>query len=174
MKTNSYKCLLILCVLIIGLSRCTKEYYTTEEIHQTDEYYVGSEATNYPFTIGNNERPWSWNESNGRYEYYEDFDALNINMYNYGSIVGGIFVNPGEPDEWLEMLPYQAVYHRDNDGPSIIDVPFFVNISCAFAPGQVGFFLQPSDRKRDDSILDIYEFRVTLMWDEYNLENETE
>lgn len=161
MKKRFYKYLLIPCALLIGLAGCTKEYYTIEE--KTEVHYDGASAKNVPFVVGDEKNPWEWNENNARYERFFKLDELTQDVYNYGTMIGNVFVDAGLSSEWLEMLPYQAVYYYTDDDEN--QIPYSVLISCAFTPGEVGFFLQLSDRMRDDNILDIYEFKVTLLWD---------
>lgn len=159
MKTRLYKFFTVLFVSVLTLTGFTG---CGDDI--TEQYFTGAEATNYTFDV--NWDDWGWDENNARYECYFDFKELNSDMYKYGSMMGGVFVEPGTKNEWLEMLPYSSVhYYTNNLGENI---PFTVNISCAFTPGQVGFFLSFSDREWDDNVLESYKFRVTLVWDEYN------
>lgn len=165
MKKKSYKCLLTLCVLIIGLSGCTKEYYTTEEIYQTDEhYYVGSEVRTRDFTIEVDS--WQWNEVYNRYEVIiEDVKEIDEEIYNTGSIIGTIFI---QEDAWdgstyqvQKTLPFVQTY-KD------LAVPYTETISFDIFygnPTAVTFYIQTSDGNPETPILAKYRFKVAFVRD---------
>jgi hypothetical protein len=171
MRTVANKCLVVSIAAVLSLiflSGCTKEYkdYITEE-------YYGTQSLNVFFTVGKQiggdvKYKWEWDPVAARYEATASLKDLTKDIYDNGSMVGGVFINPGFDDEWLEILPYQAVYTYIEEETEDV-IPYLVNISCAFTPGEVKFFIAPSDRYRDDdALLDTYQFKVTLLWDEYN------
>ncbi|MBD8389934.1 hypothetical protein [Dysgonomonas sp. BGC7] len=160
MKTLKYLLMsLVIMTGLMGFSSCGDDITRV-----TEEYYTGAEATNYNFVVGNSQNKWVWNAVDGRYECFFELNELSSDIYNYGSMVGGVFVNPGLDNEWLEMLPYNIIFPQNGTDPS-----YSVRISCAFTPGEVAFFFQPSDMKRNDNILAEYEFRITLMLDQFNV-----
>lgn len=172
MKRILYKSLslvLVTVLALIGFTGCTKEYITEEYI--TEEHITninGAEATNYYYEVGQKGNDWVWNDANGRYECTFELEELTNDIYNYGTMLGNVFVEPGLPGEWLELLPYQITQSYKDEKTGEIKT-YSVMISCAFQPGEVKFIYQLSDGKRDDGILEPFEFKVTLLLDTWNL-----
>lgn len=158
---NSLALMLISIFALIGFTGCTKEYIT-------DEYVTikGAEASNYFFKVGYEGNNWVWNEETGRYECAFEFEELTNDIYNYGTMLANVFVEPGLEGEWLEMLPYTIQYYA-KEGETVYY--YSVDIKCAFQPGEVIFIFQPEDSQRVDDILEPFEFKVTLLFDQKNL-----
>lgn len=159
---KSFALVLVAAFTITGFTGCTKEYITEEYITNEGDI-IGTEYYNDYFTVGDDKNPWHWNEVNERYECYFPLEMLTKEIYDDGTMIGNVFIEPGLPSEWLELLPYQTVYYYDDEVTGEKKT-YTVNIGCAFVPGEVGFYFQLSDRKRVDSILEVFEFKVSLIW----------
>jgi len=162
MKKKLYQYLILTLVSVFSLSFAGCGDDITELTEVTEVIVDGPRIHNeyVPVTWD----MWTWNEESGRYEYYlTDFKELTKAVYDNGTITGSVFMNPKETNEWLELLPCAYTYSaEDNEGNF---KPYTTFLSCAFQPGSVGFFMQPSDLLEGDLILnDKYEFKVSLIW----------
>lgn len=166
---KSFALVLLAVSTIIGFTSCTKEYIT-ENVTQEHNTIGARYYNEYPI-IGNDENPWHWNEVSERYECFYPLEKLTEGIYNNGTMVGNVFIEPGLPSEWLELLPYQTVYYYVDEATGEKKT-YTVTVGCAFVPGEVGFYFQLSDRKRVDSILEEMQFKISLIWDESAEEGE--
>lgn len=155
MKTKLYKFLIISLVTVFGITG-----FTSCGDDVTEQYYVGAQMFTRTFTVGVND--WTWNESDGRYECFFDFPELTAQRYNNGAVSASVFVNPRNNDDEVQH-PLPFVYTYINEGST---VPYTETMSCDMIPGNAGFFIQNSNRTRDDQYLADYEFKVVVFWDE--------
>lgn len=111
---KSFAIALMSVFMLTGFTGCTKEYYTDE--YYTDEhYYVGSEVVTRTYTIKQNQ--WEWNDVYNRYEcIVENIKEINEEIYEYGSIIGTIFVVEeawdGSTYEVQKTLPFVQSYNE--------------------------------------------------------------
>lgn len=154
-----YKTAAIVMVTFLGMSSCTKEYYSQEG----NKYYNGAQTAkeyfNAPPTV------WEWVEEDQRYEYASEVKNLTDYVYTDGAIVGSVFTNPGTENESQENLPFIYTFLVDTTKPETSPT-FTQTISCTFRPGMVYFYLQTSDRVRNDAQLVDLQFKVTMFWEE--------
>ncbi|MEN9918092.1 MAG: hypothetical protein RL662_528 [Bacteroidota bacterium] len=103
---------------------------------------------------------WRWSELNGRYEASVSYPELQKDEYDDGITVGNIFTINNNNVEKLHPLPYIKTWVDGNSG-----LLYTETISCAlsFDRKAVEFYIETSDKARDDSTLDEYEFKVAII-----------
>lgn len=85
MKTRLYKYLMISLIIVFGLTGFTG---CGDDV--TEQYYVGAEVITRDYSVEKDQ--WGWNEVYNRYEYIISVPEIDERLYEYGTIVGTIFV----------------------------------------------------------------------------------
>jgi hypothetical protein len=120
----------------------------------------GTEIQTEHFTV--KQRDWQWNNDYKRYEYIFDYAGLGRDIYEEGTVLGGVYVNEVDPGggtyEVLKTLPYVESFPYQNRS-------YTRTISFDIAPRQVTFYIQSSDLSDDEGDLGTYEFKITLVWE---------
>ncbi|MFV0538228.1 MAG: hypothetical protein ACK5M3_12795 [Dysgonomonas sp.] len=157
-----YKYLVIVSVAIfstIGFTGCGDDI--TEE-----HYYVGSEIITRDYNVKKSE--WVWNSVYNRYECTKNVPEINEALYEYGTIVGTIYVieedDSGVTYEVQKNLPFVQTY-RDLAVPYTEMISFDIFYGNGTNPS-ITFFIQTSDgAPATPKFPDVYYFKLALIWD---------
>ena len=139
----------LLIVTLILLTACeTKEYYTT---------YVNDYQKNY--TVRRNQWVKASDGDLGVYFYCQIADPnLTREVFDYGIMTAYLrYVQPDSNVPELHLLPFDD-YFVDNGAQ------WTEQVSCAFSPGYITFFLKYDDQTHLDPFWDSYDFQVRFMW----------
>lgn len=152
---NFLKYLIISLVAATGFSACGDDV--------TEEYYTGSEVITQTYTIEKDD--WEWNPVYNRYEYIKNVSIIDKDLYEYGTIVGTVFVveedGKGGTYEVQKNLPFVQTY-------TDLTVPYSEVISFDIFygnPSSVTFYIQATDGTTHSPYLADYTFKVAYIWD---------
>lgn len=107
-------------------------------------------------------KDWTWDDDLACYVYKFKIDELTQAVYNDGTIVASVFVDPGTEGERQELLPFLFTYDFIIDDK--ITGVYTENVNCSIVPGYVVFYVQGSDRAKGE-VYNTYQFKVSLIGD---------
>lgn len=161
MKMKLYKCFAIIMIAafgMVGFTSCGDDKYITEEHN-----YYGPDIITRDFEVLKND--WYWNSVYNRYECMIEVKEINEALYEYGTVVGTVFIKEKDTDgneyEVQKNLPFVQTY-KD------LAVPYTEIISYDISYGSrsyVTFFIQATDGSTQSPYLMTYYFKVAFIWD---------
>ncbi len=131
---------LLVCLSVLLLISCTKEYYTEE--YYTIEEYNGTWVFSKEYTIGDNNK-YTWHyDSPGIYYCEIPINELTQQIYEEG-ILGVYYVHKIN-NKWVDSpLPFDEFYMEDN-------YQWTYQYSCEFSPGLVTIIFKDSSFFEDN------------------------
>jgi hypothetical protein len=135
-------------LVLVLFAGCTEEYYET---------YVNDYQKNY--TVNRNQWIKASDDDLGVYFYCQIKEPnLTYDVFDYGIMMAYLrYVQPTSKVTELHLLPFDDFFV---DG----DAQWTEQVSCAFSPGYVTFFLKYDDQTDIDPFWDSYDFQVRFLW----------
>ncbi|GAB6010365.1 hypothetical protein [Dysgonomonas reticulitermitis] len=152
MKLYKYLVIIVLCV--VGFTGCGDKI--------TEEYYTGTMLHNEYIIVEKDANKWWWDEDLESYVYSFDIPKLTKGIYDDGTVVASVFVDPETDHERMELLPFLFTYWAEYDDGTL--KTYTENVNCSIQPGVVTFYIQASDRN-DGGVKNDYQFKVSLIGD---------
>ena len=129
-----------------------------------NEYHTGAGMETTKFTVLGND--WVWNQRYSRYEYTFDWNEIDEYMFEQGVVTAGVYItefydNSNQTYEVLRSLPFVHT-HPNRTGTFTQTIGFDIS----YPSREITFYIQSSDLSSISPILDNYQFKVSIFWEQ--------